>query len=124
MRTQSGSIPFQPKARIIKLLGDELITNEIIAIVELVKNSYDADATEVQVTLENVTDVETGRIVIRDNGTGMNHETVLTAWLQPGTDVKKKSREKSERSRILFPLTKTRYAVGIALGLFLSILNR
>ena len=45
-------MPFQPRARIIKLLGDELITNEVIAIVELVKNSYDADATFVKVILE------------------------------------------------------------------------
>jgi len=100
MNSNQGSAAFQPKARIIKLLGDELITNEVIAMVELVKNSYDADATEVKITLENVRDLESGRIVIRDNGIGMNLDTILNAWLQPGTDVKKKNREKNERSRI------------------------
>jgi len=100
MSSNQGSAAFQPRARIIKLLGDELITNEVIAMVELVKNSYDADATEVKIALENVRDLEGGRIIIRDNGIGMNLDTVLGAWLQPGTDVKKKSREKNERSRI------------------------
>jgi len=100
MNSNQGSAAFQPKARIIKLLGDELITNEVIAMVELVKNSYDADAAEVKITLENVRDPECGRIVIHDNGIGMNLDTILNAWLQPGTDVKKKNREKNERSRI------------------------
>jgi signal transduction histidine kinase len=100
MNSNQGSAAFQPKARIIKLLGDELITNEVIAMVELVKNSYDADAPEVKITLENVRDPECGRIVIHDNGIGMNLDTILNAWLQPGTDIKKKNREKSERSRI------------------------
>jgi len=90
MSTQRGSTTFKPRARIIKLLGEELITNEVIATVELVKNSYDADATKVEVTLENVTDVANGRILIKDNGIGMSLDTVLNDWLQPGTEVKKK----------------------------------
>jgi len=81
-------------------LGDELISNEVIAIVELVKNSYDADAMKVEVTLENVTDIENGRILISDNGIGMSLDTVLNAWLQPGTEIKKKLRERNERSKI------------------------
>lgn len=100
MSIQKGSTTFQPRARIIKLLGEELITNEVIAIVELVKNSYDADATKVEVTLEDVTDVENGRVLISDNGIGMSLDTVLDAWFQPGTEIKKKLREKNERSKI------------------------
>lgn len=99
MSMQKGSVPFRPRARIIKLLGEELITNEVIATVELVKNSYDADATEVKISLENVTDMEEGRITIRDNGIGMSLDTVLNAWLQPGTEIKKKMRERNERSK-------------------------
>lgn len=95
-----GSTTLKPRARIIKLLGEELITDEVIAIVELVKNSYDADATKVEVILENVTNLEDARIVIRDNGVGMSLDTVLNAWLQPGTETKKKSRERKERSKI------------------------
>jgi signal transduction histidine kinase len=81
-------------------LGEELITNEIIAIVELVKNSYDADATRVKITLENVTDIEKGRIIIHDDGVGMSLDTIINAWLQPGTEVKKHLRERNERTEI------------------------
>lgn len=34
----------RPRARIIKTIGEELISNDIVAIIELVKNSYDANA--------------------------------------------------------------------------------
>lgn len=96
-----GSSSFKPKARILKLLGEELITNEVIAIVELVKNSYDADATQVEVILENITDPEEGRISVCDNGTGMDLDRVLNVWLQPGTFIKKNAREKGELSKEL-----------------------
>ena len=98
--TDKGSASFKPRARILKILGEQLITNEVIALVELVKNSYDADATEVEVVLENITDVENGKISIKDNGVGMSLDTVLTAWLEPGTDYRKRQREKGERSKI------------------------
>lgn len=100
MSAQRGSAKFEPRARIIKLLGEELITNEVIAIVELVKNSFDADATKVTVDLEKIVDVENAKIRILDNGVGMSLDTVLNAWLQPGTEVKKKSRERKERTAI------------------------
>lgn len=100
MSLKRGSTTFKPRARIIKVLGEELITNEVIALVELVKNSYDADATIIEVNLENVTDIENGRILIKDNGSGMSLDTVLNAWLQPGTENKKKLREKIGRSRV------------------------
>lgn len=98
MSMRKGSVAFQPRARLVKLLGEELITNEIIALVELVKNSYDADSTEVLVKLEGVTDTESGKIIVKDNGTGMSLAMVLEAWLQPGTEIKKRRRERNERS--------------------------
>jgi len=98
MSMRKGSTAFQPRARLIRLLGEELITNEIIALVELVKNSYDADSTEVLVKLERVTDTESGKIIVKDNGTGMSLDMVLEAWLQPGTEIKKRRRERNERS--------------------------
>ena len=44
-------IKFRPKAQILIQLGDQLIKNEGIALLELIKNSYDADATECEVNL-------------------------------------------------------------------------
>jgi len=47
----SEKLSIKPYARLITMLGDQLIKNEIIALVELIKNSYDADATCVIVYL-------------------------------------------------------------------------
>ena len=91
MSAKQGRAIFKPKARIIKLLGEELIPNEVIALFELVKNAYDADATKVEVILENISDIDNGKIIIQDNGVGMDLDTVLNAWLQPGTDYRKKT---------------------------------
>ena len=98
-KIQKGTAPFKPRARLLVLLGEQLITNEIIAIVELVKNSYDADATQVDVILKNVKDVEEEQILIKDNGTGMSRDTILNVWLEPGTEYRKRQREKGERSK-------------------------
>ena len=43
-------LTIRPYARLITMLGDQLIKNEIIALVELIKNSYDADASWVKVS--------------------------------------------------------------------------
>jgi hypothetical protein len=44
---QKGSDTLRPRARIIRAIGEDLISNETIALVELIKNSYDADAHKV-----------------------------------------------------------------------------
>lgn len=86
---KSGSSPFRARARLIRLLGEELISDEVMAVVELVKNSYDADACRVTVTLEKVTDQENGLIRIEDDGFGMDLQTVLYDWLEPATNHKR-----------------------------------
>ena len=45
---------FRPRARLLLQLGDELIRNESIALLELVKNAYDADATDVTLAMNKV----------------------------------------------------------------------
>ena len=45
---------FKPRARLILQLGDQLIKNESIALLELVKNSYDAGATEAMIRMKNL----------------------------------------------------------------------
>ena len=69
-------------------LGDQLIKNESIALVELVKNSYDADANRVDVYMENVDDPIKGVIIIEDDGYGMDADTVENVWMEPGSDFK------------------------------------
>lgn len=88
----SGSTPFRARARLIRLLGEELISDEVMAVVELVKNGYDADACEVTVTLSQVMDAELGEIRIRDDGTGMDLDRVLYSWMEPATHQKRPKR--------------------------------
>src|SRR5437763_2799404 len=52
---KNGSIAFRPRARLLKLIGEELISDEVVAISELVKNSHDADAETVIVRFRGVT---------------------------------------------------------------------
>jgi len=81
----------RPRARVISLLGDELISDERVAVVELVKNAYDADASEVNVIFEMNERLQFDRIRINDDGHGMDLDTVVRGWFEPGTVLKKKT---------------------------------
>lgn len=87
-------ISFKPHARLLTMLGEQLIKSDQIALVELVKNSYDADATRVWVDFRRFgPNFETrydSAIVITDNGSGMTDEIVRTAWMSPATPSKLK----------------------------------
>lgn len=80
----------RPRARLISLLGEELISDEPVAVVELVKNAYDADATKVQVIFEADETGTPERLIIKDDGHGMDINTVMEGWFEPGTIMKKK----------------------------------
>ena len=74
------------------MLGEQLIKNERIALVELIKNAYDADAERVEVRFENfddnMTPNERSSIVVRDDGSGMTVETLRNDWMNPATPSK------------------------------------
>jgi len=91
---------FKPRARLLLQLGDQLIKNESIALVELVKNSYDADAKKVDIYMEHVDDPENGVIIIEDDGCGMSVDTVEKVWLEPGSDFKAKKMLNKEVSKL------------------------
>ena len=86
------ALPIRPYARLLTMLGDQLIKNERIALVELIKNAYDADADRVEVRFEgfreDMTHDDDSRIVVRDDGTGMSLETVRTRWMNPAAPQK------------------------------------
>jgi signal transduction histidine kinase len=92
------SVTFKPRARLLLQLGDQLIKNESIALVELVKNSYDADANKVNIFMQNVDDQNDGIIVIEDDGYGMDTKTVENVWMEPGSDFKTEKFAKREVS--------------------------
>ena len=76
---------FRPRARLLELLGEQLIDNVRLAVFEMVKNSYDADANQVQVCLDRP-DTCNGTISVQDDGCGMTLQTIQNAWLEPGAD--------------------------------------
>lgn len=76
---------FSPK--ILNRLGEELIPNPDQGIIELVKNSYDADATECTVKLVNISTIG-GSIIISDNGVGMGINAINEGWLVLGSSKK------------------------------------
>lgn len=81
-------VPFNISARTAKLIGMENFANAEGAIVELVKNAYDADA-EVCVVVADIQESRVdSRIYIIDNGSGMTEETILRHWMTIGTDDK------------------------------------
>lgn len=94
---------FSTNAKLGKLVGRELITNNIIAVFELIKNSYDAFASEVYIEFVNFNtsgkDNEIGhrnsknavvsnassKIIIHDNGQGMSFNEIRSNWMEIGT---------------------------------------
>ena len=73
-------------ARIFYQIGEQLIKNEAIALLELIKNSYDADASRCKVTLYNPEDMEHGQIIRKDDGEGMDSNILENVGLCIGID--------------------------------------
>lgn len=86
----TNTIHFKPRARLMLELGEQLIKNESVALLELIKNAYDAFALNVIVELTQLDDIKHGRIVIQDDGIGMSKFTVENYWMEPATLNKKK----------------------------------
>ncbi|WP_375055621.1 ATP-binding protein [Zobellella sp. DQSA1] len=94
----SSSYIFRPKARIMVLLGDQLIKNHTLALFELVKNSYDADANKINLQLNDI-DTTNGSIEVEDDGNGMDLETIVNVWLEPANSHKADARNRGIRTQ-------------------------
>ena len=98
----SSKIPFKVSARTAKLIGLENFSNQEGAIVELVKNTYDADAKNcilifdlkytISVNEKNeevqIFDRSNSKIFVIDNGSGMTDQIISNQWMTIGTDSK------------------------------------
>lgn len=82
-----GSVRFTVDAQHINRLGLELVGKQETALSELIKNAYDADATEVEIEFKNF-EKAGGELLISDNGVGMNAETIRNAWMRLSTNDK------------------------------------
>lgn len=80
----SETFQFSVDSALLGELGERLVTTVHVALAELVKNAYDADADSVLVKI--LPEVgRAARVIVRDNGTGMTREQVRTFWMKIGT---------------------------------------
>jgi signal transduction histidine kinase len=86
-RRKAGKVAFRPRARLLKLIGEELISDEVVAVSELVKNAHDADALRATITFRSITGPD-GEIEVHDDGFGMNLDTLLGRWMEPAASTK------------------------------------
>lgn len=83
--TEKISIVMHPKA--FAAFGADLVTNDVVALIELVKNSYDAFAYDVSVEFAK-DEYGEPTLTIADNGLGMTKEVIINAWAVIATNNK------------------------------------
>src|SRR5690606_38089149 len=93
----------RPAARLIHTIGSDLIGDSYAALVELVKNSYDADASKVDIVFKYTKISKENALIIsiKDDGHGMNFDTVINKWLVPATNDKLKRKVSKKGTRTL-----------------------
>lgn len=107
-----SSQTIRPAGRHLLTIGEDLIKDRTAAIVELVKNAYDADSPDVLVDISVAEDSRL-TLFVEDHGFGMSKEDVINKWLVPST-TSKVGRVKSPKGRTLQGKKGIgRYAAGI-----------
>ena len=90
----------RPAGRHILTIGRDLIQDNYAAVVELVKNAYDADSPDVHIEFKTFDDLSRYSIVISDHGHGMSRDDVINKWMVPSTS-DKLDRRKSPEGRVM-----------------------
>lgn len=98
---------FDISAHVVRQLGEELVSDEVTALLELVKNAYDADASYVNIVVNTnyplndrslyyaeVNSLTPGYITLEDDGTGMGRQEIEKGWLRISFSAKRRMREK------------------------------
>lgn len=94
---QDQTMKFRISSALKDIIGKELITDQYIAIFELVKNSFDAYARNVQIVFENIGE-NNARILIIDDGKGMDYDDLVNKWLFVAYSAKREGTEDKEVS--------------------------
>lgn len=93
----------RPRARIIRTIGDQLISGPEAALIELVKNAYDADSPSVHIKIsppeDNIWIGNCGCITVSDSGHGMTALDLTDKWFEPATSDKLERRTSPTKSR-------------------------
>ncbi|UKT65058.1 ATP-binding protein [Pedobacter mucosus] len=90
LRTKHDDFRFRISSHLKDIIGKELITDDFIAVFELVKNSYDAHAKNVKIFFDD------DKITIWDDGKGMDRDDILNKWLFVAYSAKKEGIEDVE----------------------------
>lgn len=95
--SEKKELYFEPYARLLTMLSEQLIKNEVVALTEVVKNAYDADSPWVKITFENFNSnmvaSKKSRIIIEDAGCGMSESTLKNDFINPASAHKKIEKE-------------------------------
>lgn len=101
------SLNFKTNIQLKSIIGKDLINDDNIAILELVKNSFDADAKKVEVTYLNLKNNDdkkndsfsekTSRLIIKDDGLGMDLKDIQNKWLNIAYSEKKSNNRQHNR---------------------------
>lgn len=115
-------LSFRPRARIIRTIGDRLVSGPEAAVIELVKNSYDADASFVRITFFPPLWPNEGAILFEDDGHGMTLEDIEQKWMEPATSDKRDRKHTVGGRRLLGSKGIGRFAAS-RLGRFLELVS-
>jgi C4-dicarboxylate-specific signal transduction histidine kinase len=105
---QPENLHVEVDANVVRQLGEELITDAEQALLELIKNAYDADAqvARVIVNTEEVNEEgsdkrrQKGSIVVQDDGSGMNLDSIQRGWLTISLSMKKSLKDRGKRTPV------------------------
>lgn len=78
-------VQFSIESRVLRELGERLVSDAEVALTELIKNSYDADASECRISLSG------DQLIIEDNGNGMSFDDFRTKWMRIATGNKEQN---------------------------------
>jgi signal transduction histidine kinase len=115
-------LSFRPRARIIRTIGDRLVSGPEAAVIELVKNSYDADASFARITLFPSSLQSKWVILFEDDGHGMTLEDIEQKWMEPATSDKRDRKHTAGGRRLLGSKGIGRFAAS-RLGRFLELVS-
>jgi hypothetical protein len=106
-------LQFKVSSELKNIIGRALITDDFIAIYELVKNSYDANATSVEIIFKRIkTSEKTAKIFIKDDGDGMSYADLLDKWLLVGYSRKRESEKELDSPDYRDRISKRRALAG------------
>lgn len=94
-------VRFRPRARLVDIIGGDLIKDEMAGAIELVKNSFDADSKKVKISFRDLGDPDRASISIEDDGHGMTQDVLLEDWMSPATRAKVKTQTSPDGRPIL-----------------------